>query len=104
MSEYPKIVVKTTKSVFDIQMDTADKELKHKKGIAFARLSGNQLDYVAIPSLPAQRFIYFENTSKLTNEERTKLKNKVITKILPEEDKELIASIIDKRTMKELKI
>ena len=59
-----------------LQIDKVEKSIAHKryKGISFAILANNTLEYVNIPSVPAQRFIYFENTSKLTNEDRNKIK------------------------------
>lgn len=69
-------VVKTGKSNFDLQVASVEASILHKehKGITFAQLSGNNLTYVNIPSVPAQRFIYLENTSKLTREQREALR------------------------------
>jgi len=65
-----KALNKTTKSAFDIQMDIADKEAKHHKGVSFVRIHGNQIDYVHVKTTPEQRFKFFYNPSKLSPEER----------------------------------
>lgn len=70
--ETPKALIKTTKSAFDIQTDIADKELKSKRGISFARLHGNSLEYINVPNVPEQTFKFFYNPSKLSAAERSK--------------------------------
>jgi len=61
---------KTTKSLFDIQIDNASKTHKSVRGICFTMRRGNSIEYVNIPNHPYQTFKYFENTSHLTNVER----------------------------------
>jgi hypothetical protein len=63
--------IRIHKQIIDIETS-----LKHKshKGISFARKVGNSVDYVNIPNVPEQNFIYFHNPSKLSNYERRRLK------------------------------
>jgi len=68
-----KALIKTTKSAFDIQMDNADKSAKMNKGISFAIVHGNNVEYVHIPTLPEQQHKYFFNPSHLTAEERKRI-------------------------------
>lgn len=58
---YPnKALIKTAKSAFDLQVEQVDKITLHKthKGISFAILTDNKLEYINIPSTPAQEFNY----------------------------------------------
>ena len=57
----------------DKQVEDADKASRGK-GVSFAMLYNNTLTYVNIPTTSHQRFVYFENTSKITNEEREKIR------------------------------
>ena len=61
------------------QIESVDKSTLHKqhKGISFVRLINNTIEYINIPNVPAQTFRYFYNPSKLSKEEREKIKNKV---------------------------
>lgn len=68
-----KALIKTTKSVFDTQVDTADKSAKMNKGISFAIVHGNSIEYVHIPTTAEQKFKYFFNPSHLTAEERKRI-------------------------------
>lgn len=80
---YPhKAAIKTTKTAFDVQMEQASK--KHS-GVNFAILSNNSLEYAHIPTLPEQKFVYFENTSSLSAEERRLLWEKSIVDSLRNE-------------------
>jgi hypothetical protein len=74
------------------QIDRVDKSVAHKihKGISFARIANNDIEYVNIPSTIEQRFVYLENTSKLSKDERDKLykraqeKLQVVSKVGPD--------------------
>ncbi len=61
------------------QIESVDKSTLHKqhKGISFVRLINNTIEYINIPNAPGQTFRYFYNPSKLSKEEREKIKNKV---------------------------
>lgn len=91
-----KALVKTTKSPFDIQMDIADKALKHTKGINFVRMNGNNIEYVNIPNSPDQTFKYFYNPSKLTAEERSKtIEQRIIAQKILHPEKSVVSIIED---------
>jgi len=64
------------------QIARVEEDNKHRKykGVAFALRVGNKVDYVHIPTLPQQAFVYFENTSKLSAEERQKKYKKIQTR------------------------
>ena len=80
---YPhKAAVKTTKTAFDVQIDQASKQAR---GISFAILSNNTLEYAHIPTISDQKFVYFENTSHLSREERKLLWEKSIVESLKRE-------------------
>ena len=68
-----KALIKTIKSAFDLQTDNADKSAKINKGISFAIVHGNSIEYVHIPTLPEQKHKYFFNPSHLTAEERKRI-------------------------------
>jgi len=71
----PKVLVKTTKSLFDLQMDLAEKQAgKSKKGISFVIITGNRIEFVNISTTKDQKFQYHFDPSTLSSEERkTKL-------------------------------
>lgn len=109
-----KASTKTTKSKLDLQIDSATKELKSKGGICFAIRKGNSVDYMHIPTDPSQKFRYFVNTSHMTNAERQDIyrrKNEIkllvssvkVAKV-SDEEKEIIARAIDKKTIKKLAV
>lgn len=80
---YPhKAATKTTKTTFDMQMEQASKQ---HSGISFTILSNNTLEYANIPTTPNQKFVYFENTSHLSREERKLLWEKSIIESLKRE-------------------
>ncbi len=76
INQYPnRADKKTTKSAFDIQMDVANRQSDGgRKGISFATLNSNRLEYTNILSNKHQRFVYLENTSRLSREEREKIR------------------------------
>ena len=76
MNNTIKAPVKTTKSQFDIQVDLAEKELKHKKGVSFVRIHGNTVEYITVTNVPEQTFRFFYNPSKLTASERKQMREK----------------------------
>jgi hypothetical protein len=88
------------------QIDKVDKSVAHKihKGISFARIANNDIEYVNIPSTIEQRFVYLENTSKLTKEERDKLYKMTQSKTtaITEADKLVVGLAIDKHYRKQL--
>jgi hypothetical protein len=57
------------------QIERVDKA-SCKKGISFVTLESGELHYNNIPTLPEQKFVYLENTSKMTNAQRQEIYNK----------------------------
>ena len=51
------------------------------KGISFVRRIGNKIDYVNIQNVPEQNFVYLHNPSKITNEQRRRLKESALARL-----------------------
>jgi hypothetical protein len=91
-----KALVKTTKSPFDIQVDIADKALKHNKGVNFAIVKGNKVEYIHVPNAPEQTFKYFYNPSKLTAEDRKKtIEQRIIAQKILHPEKSVVSIVED---------
>lgn len=78
MADVVKAPNKTTKSTFDLQVENADKVAKTAKGISFVIIKGNSVEYAHIPTTPDQKFKYFYNPSKLSNEERKSFEQRIM--------------------------